>query len=64
LVHARGHTFMSSSPDPSLILCLTFTKAGAAEMADQIHRRLAYWCAFIFEVRSEPSAPGISVSVA
>ncbi|MDB5688778.1 MAG: double-strand break repair helicase AddA [Sphingomonas bacterium] len=29
--------------DPSAILCLTFTKAGAAEMADRIHARLAYW---------------------
>jgi ATP-dependent helicase/nuclease subunit A len=29
--------------DPSAILCLTFTKAGAAEMAERIHQRLAYW---------------------
>jgi ATP-dependent helicase/nuclease subunit A len=29
--------------DPSAILCLTFTKAGAAEMADRIHARLAFW---------------------
>jgi ATP-dependent helicase/nuclease subunit A len=29
--------------DPSTILCLTFTKAGAAEMADRIHARLAHW---------------------
>ena len=29
--------------DPASILCLTFTKAGAAEMADRIHARLAYW---------------------
>jgi ATP-dependent helicase/nuclease subunit A len=29
--------------DPSTILCLTFTKAGAAEMAHRIHERLAYW---------------------
>jgi ATP-dependent helicase/nuclease subunit A len=32
-----------SGVDPSSILCLTFTKAGAAEMADRIHARLAYW---------------------
>ncbi len=32
-----------SDVDPSSILCLTFTKAGAAEMADRIHARLAYW---------------------
>ena len=29
--------------DPSAILCLTFTKAGAAEMAERIHARLADW---------------------
>jgi ATP-dependent helicase/nuclease subunit A len=29
--------------DPSTLLCLTFTKAGAAEMADRIHARLAHW---------------------
>lgn len=28
---------------PSTILCLTFTKAGAAEMANRIGERLAYW---------------------
>lgn len=28
---------------PEHILCLTFTKAGAAEMAERIHRQLASW---------------------
>ncbi len=28
---------------PETILCLTFTKAGAAEMAERINNRLAYW---------------------
>lgn len=28
---------------PSSILCLTFTKAGAAEMANRLGERLAYW---------------------
>ena len=28
---------------PDAILCLTFTKAGAAEMADRVHARLASW---------------------
>ncbi len=29
--------------DPEHILCLTFTKAGAAEMAERVHRQLAAW---------------------
>ncbi|MEP3224474.1 MAG: double-strand break repair helicase AddA [Parasphingorhabdus sp.] len=29
--------------NPEHILCLTFTKAGAAEMAERIHRQLASW---------------------
>jgi ATP-dependent helicase/nuclease subunit A len=29
--------------DPSAILCLTFTKAGAAEMANRLSERLAHW---------------------
>ena len=29
--------------DPAAILCLTFTKAGAAEMATRLSERLAYW---------------------
>ena len=28
---------------PESILCLTFTRAGAAEMAERVHRRLAWW---------------------
>ncbi|HEX8307883.1 MAG TPA: double-strand break repair helicase AddA [Allosphingosinicella sp.] len=40
---ARVLRLLLSGVDPSSILCLTFTKAGAAEMADRIHRRLAYW---------------------
>ena len=35
---------------PSQILCLTFTKAGATEMAGRIHSRLAMW------VRADPIA--------
>ena len=36
--------------DPSQILCLTFTKAGAAEMAVRVNDVLARW------VRMEPAA--------
>ena len=40
---ARVLRLLLSGADPSAILCLTFTKAGAAEMADRIHARLAHW---------------------
>ncbi|HEY1605877.1 MAG TPA: double-strand break repair helicase AddA [Allosphingosinicella sp.] len=40
---ARVLRLLLAGADPSNILCLTFTKAGAAEMADRIHARLAYW---------------------
>jgi ATP-dependent helicase/nuclease subunit A len=40
---ARVLRLLLAGADPASILCLTFTKAGAAEMADRIHRRLAYW---------------------
>jgi ATP-dependent helicase/nuclease subunit A len=40
---ARVLRLLLSGVDPSAILCLTFTKAGAAEMADRIHARLAHW---------------------
>jgi ATP-dependent helicase/nuclease subunit A len=40
---ARVLRLLLSGVDPSSILCLTFTKAGAAEMADRIHARMAYW---------------------
>ena len=39
---ARVLRLLLAGVDPSSILCLTFTKAGAAEMADRIHRRLAH----------------------
>ena len=40
---ARVLRLLLSGVNPSSILCLTFTKAGAAEMADRIHARLAHW---------------------
>ena len=40
---ARVMRLLLSGVDPAAILCLTFTKAGAAEMADRIHGRLAAW---------------------
>ncbi|HEX8527047.1 double-strand break repair helicase AddA [Allosphingosinicella sp.] len=40
---ARVLRLLLAGVDPPTILCLTFTKAGAAEMAQRIHERLAYW---------------------
>jgi ATP-dependent helicase/nuclease subunit A len=40
---ARVLRLLLAGVDPSTILCLTFTKAGAAEMAERIHSRLAHW---------------------
>jgi ATP-dependent helicase/nuclease subunit A len=40
---ARVLRLLLSGVQPETILCLTFTKAGAAEMADRIHRQLASW---------------------
>ena len=40
---ARVLRLLLAGVAPSAILCLTFTKAGAAEMAERIHTRLAYW---------------------
>jgi len=40
---ARVLRLLLGGAAPESILCLTFTKAGAAEMAERIHRRLAHW---------------------
>lgn len=40
---ARVLRLLLSGAAPESILCLTFTKAGAAEMAERVHRRLARW---------------------
>ncbi len=40
---ARVLRLLLSGVEPERILCLTFTKAGAAEMAARIHDRLARW---------------------
>src|SRR5258708_38584513 len=36
-------TLMLGGTDPAHILCLTFTRAAAAEMANRINERLADW---------------------
>jgi ATP-dependent helicase/nuclease subunit A len=40
---ARVLRLLLNGVPPETILCLTFTKAGAAEMAERIHARLAHW---------------------
>ncbi|MBC9032038.1 double-strand break repair helicase AddA [Sphingomonas sp. JC676] len=40
---ARVWRLLLAGVDPGAILCLTFTKAGAAEMSERITGRLAYW---------------------
>ena len=40
---ARVFRLLLRGTSPSAILCLTFTKAGAAEMAGRINRQLAAW---------------------
>src|SRR3954465_6396351 len=40
---ARVLRLLLAGVDPSSILCLTFTNAGAAEMARRGRERLAYW---------------------
>ena len=39
----RVLSLLLNGADPETILCLTFTKAGAAEMANRIGARLAAW---------------------
>lgn len=61
---ARVFRLLLQGVRPENILCLTFTKAGAAEMADRIHERLAAWVQMddpsLFtdlEALGEPSGP-------
>ncbi len=43
VLSARVLRLMLEGVSPEAILCITFTKAGAAEMAHRIHDRLAAW---------------------
>jgi len=49
VLSARVLRLLLRGVKPDSILCLTFTKAGAAEMAERVHERLAHW------VRLEPT---------
>ena len=43
VLSARVLRLLLRGVNPDAILCLTFTKAGAAEMAERVHDRLAHW---------------------
>ena len=43
VLSARVLRLLLNDVAPERILCLTFTKAGAAEMAERVHSRLARW---------------------
>jgi ATP-dependent helicase/nuclease subunit A len=43
VLSARVLRLLLRGAAPDSILCLTFTKAGAAEMAQRVHARLAWW---------------------
>ncbi len=43
VLSARVLRLLLSGARPESILCLTFTKAGATEMAERVHNRLATW---------------------
>jgi len=43
VLSARVLRLLLRGVKPDAILCLTFTKAGATEMAERVHERLAWW---------------------
>lgn len=60
---ARVWRLLLAGTDPSAILCLTFTKAGAAEMSERITGRLAHWVrASDAELVADLDALGESIS--
>jgi len=63
VLSARVFRLLLRGVDPGAILCLTFTKAGAAEMAHRISSRLAHWVrANSLELRSDLAALGETAS--
>lgn len=67
VLSARVFRLLLRGVEPSAILCLTFTKAGAAEMADRVHGRLARWVRLptvelkqdLEALGEDPNAPGL-----
>ncbi|HKX90625.1 MAG TPA: UvrD-helicase domain-containing protein, partial [Sphingopyxis sp.] len=64
VLSARVLRLMLEGVPPEAILCITFTKAGAAEMAHRIHERLAMWVRMDDgDLRTELLALGLDLNV-
>jgi ATP-dependent helicase/nuclease subunit A len=62
VLSARVLRLMLDGVAPDAILCITFTKAGAAEMAHRIHERLALWVRMDdYDLRADLNALGADV---
>ena len=67
VLSARVFRLLLRKVEPSAVLCLTFTKAGAAEMADRVHSRLARWVRLppielrqdLIALGEDPDEPGL-----
>jgi ATP-dependent helicase/nuclease subunit A len=64
VLSARVLRLMLDGVSPEAILCITFTKAGAAEMAHRIHERLAMWVRMEDgDLRTELRALGLNLEL-
>src|SRR3546814_1805405 len=64
VLSARVLRLMLEGVSPEAILCITFTKAGAAEMAHRIHERLAMWVRMDDgDLRTELQALGLDLDL-
>ena len=64
VLSARVLRLMLEGVSPEAILCITFTKAGAAEMAHRIHERLAMWVRMDDgDLRTELQALGLELDL-
>ena len=64
VLSARVLRLMLEGVSPEAILCITFTKAGAAEMAHRIHERLAMWVRMDDgDLRAELQALGLDLDL-